>query len=240
METMSGADAGRCVRIDRCALTVGDDRWPLAQDHADAIERHWQRRLEDMPQAFNGPVYLLRNYVIDGSALSGTFCRTDFKTFLYWREQHATGGGMYDCFGTSLIRSAEGYALLARQAPGHLNSGLLYTPSGVIDDNDAVGGRIDIESSIVRELREETGLQAGDLTRAPGYFLSIVGRQLAIAAEWQSALPAERLRDGILEVVRRQSEPELADIVVIRTCAEIDERIVPAYARTLLRARLPS
>jgi 8-oxo-dGTP pyrophosphatase MutT (NUDIX family) len=241
METTSfAADAGRCVRIDCCTLTVGDAHWPLARDHADAIERHWQRRLQDMPHAFNGAVYLLRDYAIDGSALSGTFCRTDFKTFLYWRDQSAVGDGMYDCFGTSLIRSAEGHALLVRQAPGHMNSGLLYTPSGLIDDNDAVGGRIDIEASIVRELHEETGLQAGDLNRSPGYFLGIVGRQLAIAAEWRSALPAERLRDSILEVVSRQTAPELSDIVIVRSCAEIDERIVPAYAQALLRARLPA
>jgi 8-oxo-dGTP pyrophosphatase MutT (NUDIX family) len=193
-----------------------------------------------MPQAFNGAVYLLRDYAIDGNALSGTFCRTDFKTFLYWREQKAVGDGMYDCFGTSLIRSAEGYALLARQAPGHMNSGLLYTPSGLIDDNDAVGGRIDIESSIVRELHEETGLQPEGFIRSPGYFLGIAGRQLAVAAEWQSTLPAELLRDSILEVVRRQAEPELSDIVIVRSCAEIDARIVPAYAQVLLRARLPA
>jgi hypothetical protein len=101
-------------------------------------------------------------------------------------------------------------------------------------------GTIDIEASIVRELGEETGLGPAQLTRAPGYILARVGPRIAIGAEWHSRLPAEDLRKTILDFASSQSKPELADIVIVRRHADIDERTIPPYAQVLLRALLPA
>ena len=104
-----------------------------------------------MPKLFNGTVYLLRNHSIDGDTLRGTFFKTDFRTFLYWRDHRSTETEtVRESFGASLIRSAEGHVLL-RQARGQLNSGRIYPPSGLIDGEDVYEGGIDIEANIVRE-----------------------------------------------------------------------------------------
>ena len=83
----------RCVRLATCAFRVADWQWPFALEHAEAIARDWQRRRARMPQLFNGTVYLLRDHAIDGDTLSGTFFKTDFSTFLYWREHRFAGDG---------------------------------------------------------------------------------------------------------------------------------------------------
>ena len=44
-------------------------------------------------------------------------------------------------------------------------------------------------------------------------------------------LPAAALRERILAFVRSQTEPELADIVIVRTHADIDESTMPPHAR---------
>ncbi|MCZ7596110.1 MAG: NUDIX hydrolase [Hyphomicrobium sp.] len=229
-----------CVRVGRCALQVADWQWPLAK-RREEIARDWRRRLTENPQLFDGAVYLMREYALDGAGLIGTLFRTDFKTFLYWR---ALPGSLTEpvreAFGASLIRSADGYVLLGRQGPGQLNSGRIYPPGGLIDTADVRGGTIDMDASIARELAEETGLAADDLQRVPGYLVARVGLKVAVAIEWRSALPASELRGRILANLRRQPEPELDDIVPIRSRADIDESSMPPHARALVRTVLPA
>ncbi len=160
----------RTFQVARCALTVGAEPWPFAERHKDAIAAHWRKCQIARPKLFDGTIYLTRSFALEHGALAGTLVRTDFKTFLYWRE--CGGGddqGVRDGFGAAVIRSAEGYVLLGRQSEGNLNAGLAYPPSGMIDARDVTDGAVDIEASIVRELREETGLEASELARAPGF-----------------------------------------------------------------------
>ena len=230
-----------CVRLATCAFRVADWTWPLAEEKADDIARDWQRRRATTPEFFNGAVYLMRHHAIDGDVLSGTFFKTDFATFLYWREQSSPATQIVrEGLGASIIRSAEGYVLLGRQAPGQLNSGRVYPPSGVIDDGDVRDGMIDIDANIRRELSEETGLDGVSVQRQPGYIVALLGRQIAIGVEWRSELPAVALRERMLAFTRAQSEPELDDIVIVRTQADIDESTMPQHARVLLRALLPA
>ena len=230
-----------CVRLATCAFRVADWSWPLANEKADAIARDWKRRRAQTPQFFNGAVYLMHQHAIDGDELSGTFFKTDFATFLYWRERPSPEAqSVREGFGASLIRSAEGYVLLGRQAPGQLNSGRVYPPSGVIDDGDVCDGAIDIDANIRRELAEETGLDGEVVRRQPGYIVALLGRQIAIGVEWRSALPALALRERILAFTRGQSVPELDDVVIVRSPADIDESTMPPHARVLVRALLPA
>jgi len=227
------ADA-RSFRIARCVLTVGAGPWSFAERRRAEIAAHWKRSQAERPKLFDGTVYLLRSYSVGQGTLSGTLVRTDFKSFLYWRDRGYEDANMRDGFGSAVIRSAEGHVLLGQQSDGHLNAGLVYPPSGMIDERDDVGGVIDIEASIVRELGEETGLQPADLARVPGFVLTVSAPLLCIAIEWRSALPAEALRESILSHIRDQPAPELADIVIVRSRDEIYDRPMLAYAKSML------
>jgi 8-oxo-dGTP pyrophosphatase MutT (NUDIX family) len=241
MDLQPVREEGRCPRIARCAFAVADWPWPFALQNADAITADWERRQAQIPRMFDGTIYLLRDHALVGEELTGTFFKTDFKTLLYWRHHRlAQTETVRECFGSSVIRSAEGHVLLGRQGPGQLNSGRIYPPSGLIDGEDVRAGCIDIEANILRELGEETGLAPQSLRRVPGYVVTFVGVQIAVGAEWRSALSAEELRAHMLDLIGRQSEPELDDIVIARTGADIDEHTMPAHACALLRSLLPA
>jgi 8-oxo-dGTP pyrophosphatase MutT (NUDIX family) len=240
MSVQPSEDEPRCVRLASCSFSVADGAWPWAAERADAIAYDWVRRRALAPQLFDGTVYLLREYAIDGAALTGTLFSTDFKTFLYWRDHRADAKGVSEAFGASLIRSAEGHVLLGRQGPGQLNSGRVYPPSGLIDGDDLRDGAIDIDASIARELAEETGLTPGSLERVPGYIAAVSGRQVAVAIEWRSPLAAEALRQRILGFIEAEARPELDDIVIVRQSADIDARAMPGHAQALLRTLLPT
>ena len=227
------------VRIARCVLRVGAEPWPFAAHRRAEIATHWRQASGARPKLFDGTVYMLREGALEGESFRGTFVRTDFKSFLFWRDHGYADASVRDGFGSAVIRSAEGYVLLGRQTSGNVNAGLAYPPGGFIDTRDVTDdGAIDIDASIARELVEETGLDPLHLERVPGYLLTRAGALVSIGIEWRSPLPGEALRERILAHVRREAVPELADIVIVRCADEIDEDMMPRYARALLRALL--
>jgi len=230
---------GTSVRIEQCALSLSEEPWSYAEDHRDGIAAYWQEALVERPKMFDGTVHVLTAHALYDGALNGTFTRTDFKSFLYWRE-HGFEGSTRDGFGSSLIRSSDGCVLLGRQSEGNLNSGLAYPPSGLIDASDTTAGRVEIDASIARELEEETGLTQAELERRPGYVVTFAGPLVSIAIEWRSELRADALRRRILDHVARQPEPELADVVIVRSAGDIDNPIIMPYAKAKLRLALSS
>ncbi len=228
----------RTVRISRCELGVDVQPWVFAEENSTEISAHWQRAVAARPKLFNGIVYLLRQGALEGQTFRGNFVRAEFKSFLFWRESGHPDLSVRDGFGSAVIRSAEGHVLLGRQTSGNVNAGLAYPPGGFIDTRDVSGDAIDIEASVARELSEETGLEPSELAREPGYLLTRAGPLVSIGIEWRSPLPADALRERILAHVARQPEPELADVVVVRSLSEIDADTMPRYACALLRALL--
>jgi 8-oxo-dGTP pyrophosphatase MutT (NUDIX family) len=239
MAAQPSASQARCLRIERCELRVRDWQWPLVQLEAAAIVANWRQRIAEIPQLFDGAVYLMQDHAVDGGALTGTLFRTDFKTLLYWRALSGPPqDSIREAFGSAIIRSADGYLLYGRQGPGQVSSGRIYPPGGIIDDEDVCDGQVDIDASVARELAEETGLAAAGLDRVPGYVLTFVGRKMAIAVEWRSALPAAELRQRILASIESQAQPELDDIIIVRTPADVDEARMPPHAQALARTLL--
>ena len=127
------------------ALQPAPSRRRLAVAVRAGERRRHRRRLGAATGAdtatFDGTIYLLRDHALVGEELTGTFFKTDFKTLLYWRHHRsAETETVRECFGSSVIRSAEGHVLLGRQGPGQLNSGRIYPPSGLIDGEDVRAG----------------------------------------------------------------------------------------------------
>jgi 8-oxo-dGTP pyrophosphatase MutT (NUDIX family) len=232
--------ASRVARIAACHLTVTDERWAFADDNRAAIAAHWARRTADNPQFFNGIVYVMRRPVLAGDALTAACSPVPFADFLYWRETGFPDSAVHDGFGSALIRSREGHVLLGRQGAGNINAGKTYLPGGLIDDRDVAAGRIDIEGSIAREMREETGLDPTGLQRTPGFLVTVAGPMISIAAEYRADATAEELTTRVRAFLRREASPELDDVVVLRTQADLDDAGTSPYAVTLLRTVLPA
>ena len=226
-------------QVEACDLQMTDERWAFADAHAGAIESHWQRRLVTNPGYFNGTIQLMRSYGIERGVVHATFMRTDFKSFLYWRESGYPPADAHDAFGSAILRGADGAVLLGLQKAGNINAGLAYLPGGFIDTRDVgPSGAIDIGASIARELSEETGLTAAELDIQPGFRVINCGALVSMAREFRSPLPASALRAQILDFLAADPEPELADIVIVRSMSELDPALIPPYTRLALSAVL--
>lgn len=233
---MHGSEVPRegVVVVEGCDLRVRPGRWAYAEQHGDDIDAHWQRRRAESPMLFNGVIHLLTRCVIVGGRLGADFVRTDFKSFLLWRETGHPEAGVRDCFGSALILSRDGQVLLGRQRAGQVNSGLLYPPSGFIDPADIGGdGVIDIAANVAREVGEETGLDPAALTWDEGFLVAFSGAQVAIARTARSKRDACSLREQVLAYLAGEEKPELVDVRMVRSLADAGGDM-PAYARVLL------
>lgn len=222
-------------QVARCELRLTGASWDFAQVNAAAIERHWRRRLVSNARYFNGAIQLMQDGTIDEGICRASFVRTDFKSYLYWREHGYPPADAYDAFGSAIVRSADGAVLLGLQKQGNINAGLAYLPGGFIDQRD-VGpdGTIDIGASIERELTEETGLAGAEFQVQPGFWIIRCGAQLSMAREYRSPLSADALRTQILRYLAADPDPELADIVIVRAAGALDPALVPPYTRLAL------
>ena len=161
---------GTVVFVQHCALELSRKPWDFASDNATAIDDHWNRRRRSNPAFFNGVVHVLEAGTIVNGTFHATFKRTDFKSFLYWRETGYPDAAAHDAFGSALVVSREGHVVLGRQRAGNINAGIAYLPGGFIDQRDVANdGTIDIAASIRRELTEETGLTEPDVVEQSGF-----------------------------------------------------------------------
>lgn len=232
--------AGGVLRCDECRLGVAEFPWQFQIEKATAIDAHWQRRQVESPTMFNGEIYLASALAVTADAqqravLEASFFRTDFKSYLYWRETGFPPTGVRDVFGSALIRSAEGHVLLGRQRPGNVNKAAAYLPGGFIDTRDVTGERVvDIDASIARELGEETGLGRADVDLQPGYLATFDGALVSIAREVVSRLPAQALRARIMAHIEQDPSSELIDAVIVHPASDLDAFGLAPYARRLL------
>lgn len=228
----------RVMQVTRCVFTVSDATWGYATTNERAIETHWQHQKKLNPNYFNGPIWLLQNWSVEnGDTFHGTFLQAEFRAYLYWRHRNFEPAGVFDAFGSGLVKSADGAILLGEQSPGNVKAGFSYPPSGFIDGDDVSDGRIDIDRHIAREILEETGLAvSSSCQRRSGYLITLSGAQISIAALFQSADSATHLDQYIAKTLERQRQGELAGVHWVRSKAEMAGLSVPAYVKVLMAA----
>lgn len=219
-------------------LRVVTGTWEFAERERDAIRAHWEKRLSERPRFFNGTIHVVASYKLSSEGLlSAEFVRTDFASFLYWRETGWPDANIMDCFGTALILSTDGRLLLSQQRAGNLNDSAIYPPSGFIDPADVgQNGVIDIDASVMREVTEETGLDGADLRPTGTYIVSQVGPVLSIGVPLHSDLSASELEERIARHIAADPESELASTFLVAVGEALPDRHVPDYARVLFGA----
>jgi hypothetical protein len=108
----------------------------------------------------------------------------------------------------------------------------LFGPTDVIDVTSA--GTIDISASILGELHEETGQSPSEFRIVPGYHLTRWNALLSFGLELVSPLPADALRERIMQHISPDPDSELIDAVIVRSAAEARRAGVHPYTGVLL------
>lgn len=224
---MSAMTDARVVRIERLDFAYAPRSWPFAQSRRAEIDAHFARRKSERPALFNGQVLMLYEHAVDGAVLRGSYLKTDYASFLSWIDWGYPEAGVRDSFSQGALRSSDGAFLLGVMGPHTAQAGKIYFPAGTPDLSDVKGDNVDLTASVWREVEEETGLTAADVEAEAGWHSVFAGAQIAHLKIMQAREDAVALRERIMTFLKRQDPPELCDIRIVRSLADLDPMMLP-------------
>jgi 8-oxo-dGTP pyrophosphatase MutT (NUDIX family) len=213
--------------------------WRFAIDEAVAIDRHWQRLCEEKPRLYNGRVLLMHRFALvegdNGRLLKGACFEAEYKAFLAWRDFGFPDPDVRNCFAMPALQSADGAFILGQMSDFTANPGRIYFPAGTPEPDDANGEIVDLEGNILRELTEETGIRAADVTLSAGWSLVMAGPRIACMKRVQSDLPAAAIVARVTDFLGQEAEPELARVIPVFSRADFDPDHMPDFTLAYLR-----
>jgi 8-oxo-dGTP pyrophosphatase MutT (NUDIX family) len=220
------------LRVDRLELAFKPKPWAFADQRRAEIDAYFAKRQRDNPALWNGRVLLLYHQVVQDGVFRGDYLETDYASFSTWKAWGRPPAGIHDCFGAAAIAAADGAFLLGVMGPHTFNAGEIYFPSGTPDRDDIKGSQVDLEFSVRRELKEETGLDAAELGLAPGWICVVHGGLIVQIKLMRSSQSADELRARIVAHLASEKQPELSDIRIVRGPQDFDPampRFVTAF-----------
>jgi 8-oxo-dGTP pyrophosphatase MutT (NUDIX family) len=220
------------VPLERLELRFAPKAWPFAAERREEIDRYFVEMQRGKPDLWNGRVLVLHEFTIADGVFGGAYLETDFASFLAWRDWDFPDRSVRNCFAMGALRAADGAFILGIMGAHTANSGKIYFIGGTPDPHDVVGERVDLEGSVLRELREETGLSPDAVEPEPGWRGIFDGGRIAMVKVLRAAEPAAALRARILGFLSREPRPELAGVHVVRGRADLDARM-PAFVPKL-------
>jgi len=223
-------------RVTTLDLKVQPWLWPFAEERRADIDAHFASMRIEKPQIWNGRVLLARNPVFSGECFSASYFETDFASFLAWRDWGFPDKDVFNGFGMGALRSADGAFVLGEMGQHTANAGRIYFAAGTPDLNDINNGAADIAGSVAREVEEETGLTPSDYRADEHWHCVVVGSSIALMRILAVDFPGEQLRAAIKANLALQSEPELADIHLVRGIGDLTEAM-PRFVTAFLEAQ---
>lgn len=223
-------------RADRLDLRFTPKPWAFAVERRPEIDAYFAELQREKPAVWNGRVLLLHSQALADGVFRGEFLETDYASLAAWAHWGKPKAGVHDCFGAAAVLSSDGAFLLGRMGTHTFNAGKIYFPAGTPDPDDIVGGKVDLDFSVTRELKEETGLDARDFTAEAGWTTVVDGGLIVQIKVLRSDRSAETLRAFILGRLARERQPEFSDICIVRKRADFDPAM-PAFVTAFLAHR---
>jgi 8-oxo-dGTP pyrophosphatase MutT (NUDIX family) len=223
-------------QIDGLKLVFVPKPWAFANERRAEIDAFFEAARREKPKLWNGRVLLMHHQVLEAGILRGEYLETDYASFAAWRHWGRPPAGVRDCFGAGAIVAGDGAVLLGVMGAETFNAGLIYFPCGTPDPDDIVDGKVDLDLSVRRELKEETGLDVAEFVSEPGWTMVVDGPLIAQIKVLRSNEPASVLRERALAHLAAEPHPELADIRIVRGPADID-RAMPRFVTAFLTSR---
>ncbi|UOK69733.1 NUDIX hydrolase [Ancylobacter polymorphus] len=202
-----------------------------------AIDAHYAARKAANPALWNGRVLLLDAHRFEERRLVADYAEADYAALLWLLSGERAHPRLRVSFAMGALRGADGGFVLIRMAQWTANAGRIYFAAGTPDLTDLTPeGTVDLEGSVRRELTEETGLTAEDITLAPGWTALHDARRLALLREVRAQEEAEALAARIRRFGAREQRPEFDEVLVVRGPQDFAEGMSPLIRRYLAQA----
>src|SRR5260370_4938779 len=221
------------VQIDRFDVGFAPFGWGFAEARGDDIAAYFAARRQATPQLWNGRVLLMRDFAIRDGVLRGMYFEAGFAEFLAWRDWNFPDPAVCICLARGALRASDDAYLMGVMSDRTANPGRIYFPAGTPDPNDVRGETVDLLGNVMRELAEETGLTAADFSVAPGWHAVVDASRVAVMKRIDIPYPASEVRTRMLRHLASETQPELSDVRIVRSAADIHPEM-PRFVTTYL------
>ena len=188
---------------------------PFERANAAAIDENWRAETEANPALFDGKVVLLSSLTYADGRLEGLCHIIRFATFMLWRKTRPLGSAEH-AYAHAMPVTSDNALILIRMAGHTVNAGRAYFAAGSFEPQDFHEGMADIDFNMLREVREETGLDLSGCERDPIYHLRSSEGASVIFRRYYLNEPAETVAERIRAFVAAEVEPEIEGPVIVR------------------------
>ena len=211
--------------VDEIDVRLDPAPHPFETGNIAAIRENWQREVAAKPALFDGRVALLSELGYAERRLFGRCHVVGYSTFLYWRKDRVATAG--HAFAHPMLVATDNALVAIRMGAQTVNSGRVYFAAGSFEPGDFPDGVADAHGNMVREVREETGLDISSARRGKRHYALATERGTVIFRRYFLDATADEIAARIREFVAGESEPEIEGPVVIRNAGDLPEGLMP-------------
>jgi len=224
--------SGAILPVDAVDVRLDPAPHPFETANAAAIEENWRREVAANPALFDGTIVLLSALAYRDGRLVGRCHAVRYATFLYWRGRRETPGAGH-AFAHAMLVSGDNALVAIRMGPHTVNAGKVYFAAGSFEPGDFRDRLVDVDANMMREAREETGLDLSAALRGERYHVLSTQVGTVVFRRYRMAEPADELVRRISAFVAAEEYPEIVGPVVIRHARDLPEGLSP-YMRPLI------
>ncbi|MER8629919.1 hypothetical protein NKH55_09150 [Mesorhizobium opportunistum] len=212
--------------VDAVEVRLDPGPHPFALENADAIAENWQREIAANPALFDGTVVLLSQLAWRDKRLVGRCHAINYSTFMLWRQQRENTGAEH-AYAHAMLVAGDNALVAIRMGPHTVSAGRVYFAAGSFEPIDFRDGLVDVDFNMMREVREETGLDLSAARRGVRYHALSMASGTVIFRRHHVTAPADEIARRISAFVASETDPEIEGPVIIRHAADLPEGLSP-------------
>ncbi|MER9305046.1 hypothetical protein [Mesorhizobium sp. M0496] len=212
--------------VDAIDVRLDPDPHPFALNNAEAIAENWQREIAANPALFDGTVVLLSQLAYRYNRLVGRCHAVTYSTFMLWRKRRENSGAEH-AYAHAMLVAGDNALVAIRMGPRTVNAGRVYFAAGSFEPLDFRDGLVDVDFNMIREVREETGLDLSGAERGKRWHALSTNSGTVIFRRYQATAPADELARRISAFVATETDPEIEGPVIIRHAVDLPEGLSP-------------
>ncbi|UCI16656.1 hypothetical protein FJ970_15815 [Mesorhizobium sp. B2-1-8] len=195
---------------------------PFAVDNAEAIAENWRQEIAANPALFDGTVVLLSELAYRDRSLVGRCHAVNYSTFMLWRKRRENSGAEH-AYGHAMLVAGDNALVAIRMGRHTVGAGSVYFAAGSFEPIDFRDGLVDVDFNMIREVREETGLDLSDARRGVRWHALSAASGTVIFRRYHVDGSANEIARRISAFVATEADPEIEGPVVIRHAGDLPD-----------------
>ncbi|MBZ9743304.1 MULTISPECIES: hypothetical protein [unclassified Mesorhizobium] len=212
--------------VDAIDVRLDPGPHPFALENAEAIAANWQSEIAAKPALFDGVVVLLSELAYRDRRLIGRCHAVNYSTFMLWRKRRENSGAEH-AYGHAMLVAGDNALVAIRMGRHTVGAGSVYFAAGSFEPVDFRDGLVDVDFNMIREVREETGLDLSDARRGVRWHALSTASGTVIFRRYHVDEPADEIARRISAFVATEADPEIEGPVIIRHAGDLPEGLAP-------------